>query len=234
MAIIRNVYEKLKGAFKVLIGSAVAVGLADALKGIIKDKGIKAAATFIESLATGKGLGNEAVYGEILDRLNLKTEQRALLIRASQELRAGTEKEKQAADNFIILVALGNPDPKTGQRPGERIINGFIHRIDEYPDDTAKVKMIKDNIIHIGTDAETKAKIAVVQKWAIEAWGKLLPLLDSGAEKIGNGISFVVKKVDRKYDERLARSFERSRRRQENIANWLNPLLWLEWFIDLR
>jgi len=173
MAIIRNVYENLKGAFKVLIGSAVAVGLADALKGIIKDKGVDAGVDFIKALATGKGLKDQSVYGYILGRCNLTLIERNLLIRAIEELRANSEKEKQIADNFVIAVALGNPDPKNGKLPGEKIIHGFIHRINEYPDDIAKVKMIKDNIIHIGTDAETKAKIAVVQKWAIEAWGKI-------------------------------------------------------------
>ena len=169
----RNAYENLKGAFQVLMGSAVAVGLMDALRGIIKEKGIEAGADFIKSLDRGKGLENEAIYGYILGECNLTTAERALLIRAFKELRSGTEEEKQIANNFIILVALGNPDEKTKKRPGEQIIHGFIHRISEYADDDSRVQMIKDNIIHIGTDAETKKKIAIVQKWAIGAWNEI-------------------------------------------------------------
>lgn len=172
MAILKTAWERVKGAFKVLLGGAAAVGLADILKGVLKDKGIEAAAGFIQSLATGKGLKNEAVYGYILGKCNLKTEERKFHIRAIEELRLGTEKEKQAANNFIILVALGDPD-KNGERPGEQIIHGFIHRISEYPDEAGKVQMIKDNVVHIGTDAETKKKIAVVQKWALEAWDEV-------------------------------------------------------------
>lgn len=173
MAILKETYNRVSGAMKVIFGSAVAVGLFDALKGIIKEKSIEEGVDFIKSLATGKGLENEAVYGYILDKCNLTTPERSLLIRASKELRSGTEEEKQAANNFIILVALGDPGEKTKKRPGERIIHGFIHRINEYADDNARVQMIKDNIIHIGTDAETKKKIAVVQKWAIGAWNEI-------------------------------------------------------------
>ena len=173
MAILKETYDRLVGAFKVLMGSAIAVGLMDALGGIIKEKGIEAGADFIKSLASGKSLTNEAVYGYILGNCNLTTPERSLLIRAIEELRAGTEKEEQIANNFVILVAIGVPDPKTGERPGERIIHGFIHRIDEYETEDEKVRMIKDNIIHIGTDAETKKKIAVAQKWAIGAWKEI-------------------------------------------------------------
>ncbi len=233
MAILREVYDRLSGAIKVILGSAVAVGLFDFLKGIAKEKGAQAGVDFIKTLATGKGLGDQAVYAYILGRCNLTLIERNLLIRAIEELRASSEKERQIADNFVILVALSDPDPKNGKRPGEKIIHGFIHRIDEYPTDAEKIQMIKDNVVHIGTDAETKKKVAIVQKWAIEAWKKLLPLLDSGVGKVGDGILFVTKKVDRQYEERLARSFERTRRRKANKLNWINPILWLESFIDL-
>lgn len=172
MAILSGTIEKLKGAFKVLTGSAVAVGLANVLRDIVKEKGVEAGAKFIKALATGKGLENEAVYGQILDRCNLKTHQRNLLIRAIKEMRNSTEEEKTAANNFVILVAIGEPE-KGGGLPGERIINGFIHRVDEYVNEDEKVQMIKDNIIHIGTDVETKKKIAVVQKWAMGAYDQL-------------------------------------------------------------
>lgn len=178
MAILKETYNRVSGAMKVIFGSAVAVGLFDALKGIIKEKGIEEGVGFIKSLATGKGLENEAVYGYILDKCNLTTPERSLLIRASKELRSGTEEEKQAANNFIILVALGDPGEKTKKRPGENIIHGFIHRIKDYATDDEKVQMIKDNIVHIGTDAETKKKIAVVQKWAISAWNEIQGLVE--------------------------------------------------------
>lgn len=171
MAILKNVSQKVKDMFKVLAGSAVVVGISDTLKGILADKGIQAGSEFVKSLATGKGLDNEAVYGFILDQCKLKTEERNSLIRSIEELRHGSEKEKQAANNFIIIVAL---DPnKSGKRPGEQIIHGFIHRISEYTTEAEKVQMIKDNIIHIGTDAEVKKKVAIVQKWAMEAWQQI-------------------------------------------------------------
>ncbi|PIU07332.1 MAG: hypothetical protein COZ85_03880 [Candidatus Moranbacteria bacterium CG_4_8_14_3_um_filter_34_16] len=173
MAILKKTYDKMVGALKVLLGSAVVVGLRDTLGGIIKEKGVEAGGDFIKSLATGKGLQNEAVYGFILGKCDLTTSERSLLIRAIEGLRTGTEENRQAANNFIILVALGDPDKETGERPGERIVHGFIHRINEYKSEDEKVRMIKDNIIHIGTDAETKKKIAVVQKWAIGAWNEI-------------------------------------------------------------
>jgi hypothetical protein len=176
MAILKNVSQKVKDMFKVLAGSAVVVGISDTLKGILADKGIQAGSEFIKSLATGKGLENEAVYGFILDQCKLKTEERNSLIRSIEELRHGSEKEKQAANNFIIIVAL---DPnKSGKRPGEQIIHGFIHRISEYATEAEKVQMIKDNIIHIGTDAEVKKKVAIVQKWAMEAWQQIKGLVE--------------------------------------------------------
>jgi hypothetical protein len=226
------------GAFKVLAGSAITVGILDALKNILKEKGFEAGTDFIKSLASGKGLENEAIYGLILDSCNLTTIERSFIIRAIQELRTnGTEKEQQAANNFIILVALGVPDVKTRKRPGEKIIHGFIHRINEYATDDAKVQMIKDNIIHIGTDAQVANKISQVQEWALMIWEKIKPIgdkIDSGAEKLGDGISSATKWVDRQYDERLARAYLRATRRKANGWNWLNPRLWFEQFIDLR
>ncbi len=172
MAILGKVSERIKGAFKFLLGGAAAVGLTDLLKGMAKEKGIEAASDFVRSLATGKGLNNEANYGYIIDRCNLKTKERELLIKSIQELRKGSEEEKEAANNFIIEVSLGSPD-KNGKRPGERIIHGFIHRICDYSNETKQVQMIKNNVIHLGTDAEVKKKIAMVQKWAMEAWNQV-------------------------------------------------------------
>lgn len=243
MAILKEASNRISGAIKVIFGSAIAVGLFDALKGIIKEKGIEKGFDFIKSLATGKGLQNEAVYGQILDMLNLKTEERSLLIRAFKELRSGTEEQRQVADNFIILVALGDPDEKTKKRPGEQIIHGFIHRINEYATDDEKVQMIKDNIIHIGTDAETKTKISAVQKWAKETWTKIIPFLDTNIGKIGTEISAGSTWVDTQYKKRKARS--RKRKQSLKKHRWwawiLNPLLWpkllilfLGWFSDLR
>lgn len=171
MAILKTGWERVKGAFKVLLGGAAAVGLSDLLKGILKEKGMEAGLDFIKNLTTGKGLVNEAAYGYILDKCKLKTEERSLLIRSIQELRSGTEEEKEAADNFIILIALCDQGG-TCNRPGEQIIHGFIHRITEYPSEAEKIKMIKNNVIHIGTNAETKTKITAVKKWATEAWHK--------------------------------------------------------------
>lgn len=199
MAILQKAYQNLKGAFKVLFGGTIAVGLVDSLKDVIKQKGGDAGVNFIKSLATGKGLGNEAVYGEILDRVNLKTKERDLLIKAIEQLRTGTEKQKQAADNFIILTAIGVPDEKTGKRPGEGIIHGFIHRISEFPNEAQQLQMIKDNIVHIGTDAETKKKISEIQKWAKTALtetGKFL-------EETGNDFLKASKRLDKKSKKAL-------------------------------
>lgn len=206
MAILREGFENVKGAFKVLMGSAIAVGAMDMLKKIIEDKGVEAGIDFIRVLASGKGLTNEAVYGYIMAACDLKTAERMLLIRAIEELRLGTEKEKQAADNFVIIVALADPDDKTKRRPGEKIIHGFIHRIYEYPTDDEKLRMIKDNVIHIGTDAETKTKIAVAQKWAIEtALPAIWEAIDGTANSLGNGLNDVTGWIKKQYDDRDAR-----------------------------
>jgi hypothetical protein len=172
MAILRTGWERLKGAFEVLLGGAAAVGIADLLKGVLKEKGVETGIEFIKSLATGKGLANEATYGYILDKCKLKTDERSLLIHAIEELRKGTKQEKEAANNFIIAVALCD-QVGTCNRPGEQIIHGFVHRISEYPTEAEKIQMIKDNVIHIGTNAEIKNKVAIVQKWALEAWHQL-------------------------------------------------------------
>lgn len=169
MAILQEGWNRLKGAWKFLVGGAAAVGLSDLIKGMAREKGLEMTGEFIKSLASGKGLNNEAVYGYILDRCNLKTEERSLLIRSIQELRAGTEEEREAANNFIIIVALCDQGG-TCDRPGEKIIHGFIHRITEYPNEAEKVRMIKENVVHIGTNAETKTKLYTVKKWAAKAW----------------------------------------------------------------
>lgn len=189
MAILRTGWGRVKGAFKVLMGGAAAVGLSDLLKGILKEKGVETGVEFIKSLATGKGLANEAAYGYILDKCKLKTEERSLFIRSIQELRGGTEEEKEAANNFIILVALCDQGGICN-RPGEQIIHGFIHRIAEYPNEAEKVKMIKENVLHIGTNAEVKTKIYAVKKWAAEAWNQhiepILGQINTLSEKYNN------------------------------------------------
>jgi hypothetical protein len=184
----------------------VAVGLVDALKDVVTKEGSEAGVNFIKTLATGKGLGNEAEYGIILDRLNLNTEERNLLIKAIEELRAGTEEQKQAANNFVIAVALGKPNEKTGERPGEMIINGFIHRISEYPNEMAKVKMLKENILHIGTDAETKKKITDIQKLVEVAWEKIGDFLENSGDDII--------KASRKFDKMSKKKLDDFEKRQ--------------------
>lgn len=178
MSILKEGWNRISGAFKVLMGSAAAVGLLDIIKGLLKEKGVEAGVEFIKTLATGKGLENEAVYGYILDRCSLKTDERMFLVRAIEELRIGTEKEVDAANNFIILVALGNPD-KNGRRPGEKIIHGFIHRIGEYSTEDEKIRMIKDNVIHIGTNAEVCSNVSAAKKWAAKVWAQeIRPLIN--------------------------------------------------------
>lgn len=181
MAILSTGWERVKGAFKVLIGGAAAIGLKDILTGALKEHGVSAGVDFIKTFADGRGLKNEAVYGYILGRCALKNDERSLLIYAIEELRRGTEEESEAANNFIVLVSLGDPD-KNGRRPGEKIIHGFIHRINNpaLTTDAERLQMIKDNIVHIGTNAEVKTKVDAVQKWAIGVWeNDLKPLIDA-------------------------------------------------------
>ena len=59
---------------------------------------------------------------------------------------------------------------KSGKLPGEYTINGFIHRISEYPNEVESIQMVKDNVVHIGTNAKTKQKIEIAKKWALKAW----------------------------------------------------------------
>lgn len=203
MTILRTGLERIKGAFKVLIGGAAAFGLADIIKNVLKEQGIEAGVSFIKTLASGKGLGNEAVYGTILDRCKLTNEERSFLIRAIEEMRHGKEEEKEAANNFIILVALGDPD-KSGKRPGERTLHGFVHRITDpaLTTDAAKLKMLKDNIVHIGTNAEVKTQISIVQKWAVEAWEKQIKPNLKQINKLSKKYKRSSKKALRDFEER--------------------------------
>jgi hypothetical protein len=225
MAILNTAWKRAKGAFKVLMGGAAAFGLKDILTGLFKDKGIELGTDFLRSLATGKGLENEAVYGYILDKCNLKTEERMLLIRAIKELRNGTEKEKEAANNFVIVVSIKetlladgatvasaatkattatnkvlNNYPAT-MRLGEHILHSFIHRIDEYQTEAEKIQMIKDNVIHIGTNAEVKTKVSAIYEWAIEAWNQIQAVIDQ-AEKVSKDYRRSSKQALKKFKDR--------------------------------
>lgn len=178
MAILKNVTDRLKGAFKVLVGSAAVVGIVDVIKGYVKEKGLEEGVKIVKELASGKGLLNEAVYGYILGKCKITSDERAFFIGAIEELRAGTEKEKEAANNFVIAIAQENPCTK-GSWLGEETLKGIIKHIKSCPTKAEKMQMIKNNIINIGTDVKVKDNVDIVKKWAMDVWtNDIKPVID--------------------------------------------------------
>ena len=174
MALFGKLFRRFKDAGKVVGGSAVAVTGLEAVKRflgeILKEKGAEEAWKFIRASASGKGLENENIWGRILDQCDLNTEQRRLLLKAIKELRA-QERTRQIADNFVIAVALGNPSDE-GIYPGGKIIDGFIHRLDEFPSEKEKLFWIKENIINIGTNAQIETWVGEARKFLVSCYKK--------------------------------------------------------------
>ncbi len=200
MSILRGVWEKIKDATKVLLGGAAAVGISDIIKDTIKDHGVKVATDLFGSFASGKGLINEHFYGIILDACDLTTEQRNLHLIALEEMRdSENKKEVEAANNFIIVVAIGS-DGK-GMVPGKKIIDGYIHRLDEFATKKEKMDWIKLNIKNIGTDAEIKGKVAKLRDAVASVWKEIKAPLDF-LNEFSSELLEEAKEESAKYDKR--------------------------------
>ncbi|MDZ7612183.1 MAG: hypothetical protein U5L10_05450 [Candidatus Moranbacteria bacterium] len=187
MAALRNLMSKMWNYGShfhtaVDIASGI-VGKAD------KVKSFKEGVETIKGLASGKGLQDQYVWGMVLQQCHLSTEQRRLLIESIEEMRLMGNEEAELADNFIIAVALG--EPINGSYPGKEILNGFIHRVDEFPDDASRKRMIKDNIRSIGNDATVKGVASKVKKLVKTYW----PKLDQEAANVVDGFNEQLKKL---------------------------------------
>jgi hypothetical protein len=195
-------------------------------KRVVNAKGLKDSHLFgyflsISTMPPAKKRQIENVFNDI-EMINPKFAENARIIIAMDEIGRGnvTVKEK----NGTVTTT---PDPSY-KHPGVSILENLAKCKTDIEIIAAIMAMGAFNEAPNGTLDE-------IQIWVKKtALPNIIIFFDEAASAIGDGIFTVTKWVDRQYDERIARAFERQRLRRERWYHWVNPFLWLEWFMDLR
>lgn len=158
--------------------------------------------------------------------------------KTSQQIKKLKEKEK-LAKGLIFLIATDTTaaevDPKKRFSFAKEIWYGIFLEMDKLANDKIRLQVLEQRILHFGKNHQEKMTLAEVVEKINPFWkDKIDPLLDKVSSTVEDGVSSTTKWVNRQYEERRARAFDRDRQRREHWYHWINPKLLLEWFLDLR
>ncbi|MFZ2188520.1 MAG: hypothetical protein WAV73_03100 [Candidatus Moraniibacteriota bacterium] len=198
-----------------------------------------------------KGLQDESIFGYLFAKANMG-DKKPMLIRVLRQLEDVDHKlGTKFAQNFRLIIALDaigrgiidvtQTTDKDGKvtikkTPGECDKHSGIPILELMARECNTEAEMMQFVIAIGAMQDAPfGTIGEFKHWATEvALPTILSFFDSNANLLGNGITHVTRFVNRQYEERTARAFERDRLRRENGFHWINPILWFQWFIDLR
>lgn len=169
-----SLFKKAKGLGRWLVADAVTGKLLGAFRGVISSGASEATKEGLQgvfSSPSGEGLDSEAIFWRIVARLELTTYRRNCLAEALRQMREAKGADEEAADIFVLMVALAPVQEGEDRYPGHLILNDFMYRFsvdgnqDEDHPHQEDVDSLKENIRVVGRDIRLKGTVTKIREW---------------------------------------------------------------------
>ncbi|HPN96609.1 MAG TPA: hypothetical protein PLK35_02475 [Candidatus Moranbacteria bacterium] len=185
---------------------------------------------FIASLITLHGVSakNKQLFlQKHCELLHYKTEGK------SPEELTELKKKEQLAKGLIFLIAEDKTavDENKSKRfqYAREIWYAIFLGIDDLPDDTTKLQVLEERIVHFGKNHQDGMTLHEAIEKIQEIYNLCEPTIQTSAQIVGDAISSGVNLINRQYDENLLRQEEQGTR---SWREKLHPRNIWRWYID--